>query len=438
MDFQSLKDKIDKICKQKGIEDYQISYSSSEDASCQISGHTVDSSTVNTDMSFTFSCISKGKRGVYVCNVFDDATLESMVDIAYENAQCIDSEEEFEIFEGSKEYKKLEDDNTPLEKIDAIIEKTKEIQEKNLAKDPRIQESSETSTFAVKSDYKIANSKGLFLQKVLRYEGIYSEVVAKNKEDVTVGMDFKIAPLSEIQDLKAVDKALKRQNAIQVDSGTYDVVFDKDCVRQILATFSSIFVGKSVYLGLSLLKEGRGNIIASKAVTLIDDPFEPTSPVKIHFDTDGVATYSKEIIKSGVQENLVYNLSTAKKAGVKTTGNSSGSGVTFYSLYFKPGEKTKEKLLEEVNSGIYISEMKGFHAGANAQTGDFSIDSEGFKIENGKLGQPIKGFTVSGNFYELLRKIEAFSSELEFSFPSGLTRYGSADAFVPNMSIAGK
>ena len=438
MDFKSLKDKIDKICKQKEIEDYQISYSSSEDASCNISGHTVDSSTLNTDMNFTFSCISEGKRGVYVCNVFDDETLENMVEKAYENTQCIDSEEKFEIFEGSKEYKKLEDDNRPLEKVDVIIEKTKEIQERNLAEDPRIQESSETSAFAVKSEYKIANSKGLFLEKVLRYEGLYSEVVAKDKEDVTVGMDFKIAPLKEIKELKAVKKALKRQNAIQVESGTYDVVFDKDCVRQILATFCSVFVGKNVYLGLSLLKEGRGEIIASKAVTLIDDPFEETSPVKIHFDTDGVATYSKEIIKDGIQENLVYNLSTAKKAKVKTTGNSAGSGVTFYSLYFKPGEKTKEELLKEVGSGIYVSEMKGFHAGANAQTGDFSIDSEGFKIENGKLGQPIKGFTVSGNFYALLREIEAFSSDLEFSFPSGLTRFGSAEAYVRNMSIAGK
>ena len=438
MNFTSLKNKIDKICKKKGIEDYQISYSSSEDASCKISGHTVDSSTVNTDMSFTFSCISEGKRGVYVCNVFDDATLENMVAKAYENTQCIDSEEKFEIFEGSKEYKHLEDNNTPLEKVDKIIEKTKEIQAKNLAKDPRIQESSETSTFAVKSDYKIANSKGLFLEKVLRYEGLYSEVVAKDKEDVTVGVDFKIAPLDEIKNLKAVEKALNRQNATQLETGTYDVVFDTDCVRQILATFCPIFIGKNVYMGLSLLKAGKGEKIANKAVTLIDDPFETTSPVKIHFDTDGVATYCKEIIKDGIQENLVYNLSTAKKAGVTTTGNSSGSEVTFYSLYFKPGEKTKEELLEEVGRGIYISEMKGFHAGANAQTGDFSIDSEGFKIENGKLVQPVKGFTVSGNFYKLLRDIEAFSSDLEFSFPSGLTRFGSAEAYVRNMSIAGK
>jgi len=438
MNFISLKNKIDKICKQKGIKDYQISYFSSEDANCKISGHTVDSSSVNTDMSFTFSCISEGKRGVYVCNVFDDSTLENIIAKAYENAQCIDSDEKFEIFEGSKEYKHLEDDDRPLERVDIIIEKTKNIQEDNLAKDPRIHEASETSTFAVKSDYKIANSKGLFLEKILRYEGLYSEVIAKDKEDVTVGIDFKIAPLSEIKELKAVEKALKRQNATQIDTGIYDVVFDTDCVRQILATFSPVFVGKNVYMGLSLLKAGKGQKIANKAVTLIDDPFETTSPVKIHFDTDGVATYCKEIIKDGMQENLVYNLSTAKKAGEKTTGNSSGSGITFYSLYFKPGKKTKEQLLEEVGSGIYISEMKGFHSGANAQTGDFSIDSEGFKIEDGKLDQPVKGFTVSGNFYKLLHNIEAFSSDLEFSFPSGLTRFGSAEAYVRNMSIAGK
>ena len=90
-----------------------------------------------------------------------------------------------------------------------------------------------------------------------------------------------------------------------------------------------------------------------------------------------------------------------------------------------------------VEKGIYITELKGLHAGANAVTGDFSIESAGFLIENGKLGRAVKSFTVAGNFFEMLRSIEDISSNVDFSFGS-LTSFGSPDALVRNMSVAGK
>ena len=82
--------------------------------------------------------------------------------------------------------------------------------------------------------------------------------------------------------------------------------------------------------------------------------------------------------------------------------------------------------------------MKGLHAGANAVTGDFSIDSEGFRIRDGKLCGAVKSFTVAGNFFELLRDIDEVSSGLEFGLPSGFTSFGAPDILVRKMSIAGK
>ena len=81
--------------------------------------------------------------------------------------------------------------------------------------------------------------------------------------------------------------------------------------------------------------------------------------------------------------------------------------------------------------------MKGFHAGANAVTGDFSIESAGFLIEDGKIGAPIKSFTVAGNFFELLKNIEALSDNVKFGLPSGFTVYGAPDTLISEMSVAG-
>ena len=81
--------------------------------------------------------------------------------------------------------------------------------------------------------------------------------------------------------------------------------------------------------------------------------------------------------------------------------------------------------------------MKGFHAGADTVSGDFSIESEGFMIENGVLSRPVRSFTVAGNFFDLLMNIKQISSELEMRSP-GHTQIASPAVLIENMSVAGE
>ena len=90
-----------------------------------------------------------------------------------------------------------------------------------------------------------------------------------------------------------------------------------------------------------------------------------------------------------------------------------------------------------MGDGIYVTELKGLHAGANAVTGDFSIESAGFLVENGKKTKAVKGFTVAGNFFDMLKNIEAVSDNVKFGIPSGFTVYGSPDVLLGEMSVAG-
>ena len=82
--------------------------------------------------------------------------------------------------------------------------------------------------------------------------------------------------------------------------------------------------------------------------------------------------------------------------------------------------------------------MSGGHAGANAITGDFSLQSSGFLIEGGKITKALRGFTVAGNFYELLKAVSAVGSDLKFGLPSGSTVFGAPSVLVRELSIAGK
>ena len=82
--------------------------------------------------------------------------------------------------------------------------------------------------------------------------------------------------------------------------------------------------------------------------------------------------------------------------------------------------------------------MKGLHAGANPVTGDFSLESAGFMIEDGKLGRAVRSFTVAGNFFDMIKKISAVGDKLELGVPTGFTSFGSPDVLIPDMSVAGE
>jgi PmbA protein len=109
-----------------------------------------------------------------------------------------------------------------------------------------------------------------------------------------------------------------------------------------------------------------------------------------------------------------------------------------YSFGVQAGESTREELFEAVGNGVYITSAKGFHAGANAVTGDFSIESAGFVIRDGKRAEPVKSFTVAGNFFDLLKQIDRLGNEIVWGIPGGFTVYGSPHILVRNVSIAGK
>jgi PmbA protein len=162
------------------------------------------------------------------------------------------------------------------------------------------------------------------------------------------------------------------------------------------------------------------------------------------FDGEGVATMRRNVIENGVLKTLLYDLTTAKKAGVESTGNgqkgsySAPVAIAPYNFAIAAGEDSLEGLFEQVGNGVYITECKGFHAGANAVTGDFSIESAGFVIRDGKRAEPVKSFTVAGNFFDLLKQIDRLGNEIVWGIPGGFTVYGSPHILVRNVSIAGK
>ena len=225
-----------------------------------------------------------------------------------------------------------------------------------------------------------------------------------------------------------------------VPSGTYRAIIENKCMPDLLAAFANVFSAEAAQKGLSLLAGKEGEMIASEAVTLMDDPLLKNGLASQPFDAEGVATYTKALIENGKLTTLLHNLKTARKAGVKTTGNAAKAGyagdvqVAPSNLYLKPGEKTLAQMMEDMGDGLVINDVSGLHAGADAISGDFSLLAQGYTVKNGKKDQAVERITVAGNFYQLLKNIRVVGSDLIFPGSS----VGSPSVDVGEISVAGK
>ena len=207
-------------------------------------------------------------------------------------------------------------------------------------------------------------------------------------------------------------------------------------------TFKGIFSGRANYLGLARLKDMEGKEIASPLLTLVDDPLYPGYNFQRCWDSDGVATQTKKIVENGRLNTLLYNNEWALKCDRKSTGNSKrGAGrsqITTFSLYIEKGTTPLDKLYEKCSDGILVDSVKGLHAGANSVSGEFSLEASGYRIERGKISGPVKGFTIAGNFYDLLKNIQAIGDDLTFDVTLGTSRSGSPSILVSGLKVGGK
>jgi PmbA protein len=151
------------------------------------------------------------------------------------------------------------------------------------------------------------------------------------------------------------------------------------------------------------------------------------------FDDEGVATSYKELVSKGVLKTFLHNLVTAKKDGVKSTGNGFGGGVGPVNLKLEAGSSNLDEMIKSCEKGIFITNVQGAHAGVNAVSGDFSLQASGYYIEKGEKIRPVALITVAGNFLEMLKDITMVGNDLKMSY-YGVT---SPSIKVKSMQVSG-
>lgn len=448
MNYELFKKAVFAAAEARGLQDYELYYMGEESLSVSAYQHEVNRFSSSVSGGACFRCIVEGRMGYASTELLDEEQASAIVARAIGNARAIEAEDAVFLHPAGDEYRAVSGQDQPLPSPDEMIGFILDCQNQAYAADSRVCDGTSSQFAAERMVTRLANSKGLDLCNVTSYQaGVVGAVLEQdgqkyNSYDYRPGAAGAIDRRELVQ--SAVRKAAATIGAEVAESGKVPVVLDPEVMADFLAIFCPVFSADQAQKGLSLLNGREGEAVASPAVTLMDDPFYPGCTVQTGFDAEGVATSTKAVIEGGILRTLLHNLKTAAKAGRKSTGNAckesyaSSVSVAPYSFYIQPGALSREELFAKAGSGIYLTGISGGHAGANAITGDFSLQSSGFLIEDGKLSRALRGFTVAGNFFDLLREITDAGSDLKFGMPDGATVFGSPSILVRELSIAGK
>jgi TldD protein len=276
---------------------------------------------------------------------------------------------------------------------------------------------------------QIANSLGDFIETGRTGTVFLTQVVASAGDVIQTGYEpvggfrgFELFDQTSPEEVArtAAQRALMMLSARKAPAGTMPVVISSEAGGTMV--HEAIGHGLEADLaqaGLSVYTGKIGTQVASPLVTVIDDATIPHARGSFSFDDEGVAAQKTVLVENGILKCYLYDRLSAMKDGCVSTGNGRRESyhakpiVRMTNTLIAPGESSPEAIVREVQQGLFVKKMGGGQV--NTVTGDFVFEvSEGYLIENGTIGEPVRGATLTGNGPDVLKKVTKIGNDLGF------------------------
>ncbi|MGL5316594.1 MAG: TldD/PmbA family protein [Peptostreptococcaceae bacterium] len=447
MNLIEFKQLLFKEAEREGFKECEIYYTNGESISISVYEEEIDKYNIEKSFGLSFRGKINNKMGYSFTEIIDKDVIKMLIKNAKESASTIENNDEQFIYSGDSKYQSVETYHEKLENIDTsrLIDIAINLEKESKLYNNKVVNINGCKVSYNASEYGISNNKGLNLKTKNNLLSAYVIPIVNDNNQKYDGVGYVVASsLDEVSPKKiakqGVEEALSKIGGRSIPSRKYKGIIYNEAMVSLLQTFCEIFSGDAAQKGLSMLNNKEGEDIASSLLTIVDDPLLDNGLGSAPFDDEGVATYTKEIVSNGKLVTLLHNLRTANKGKVKTTGNgfkssyASSVGVAPTNFYIKKGNNSLEELMDKLGEGLMITDFAGLHSGANSITGDFSLAAKGFYIKDGKKEYPVEQITVAGNYFELLKDIEAIGSDLVFPMSS----FGSPSILLKTLSVAGK
>ncbi|MDG4554743.1 MAG: metalloprotease PmbA [Candidatus Competibacter sp.] len=313
------------------------------------------------------------------------------------------------------------------------IELARECEAAALALDPRIR-NSEGGGVATRAGLVVyGNSHGFCGGYPTTRHSLNCSVIAQDTEGMqrnhwyTVGRDRDDLETPVAVGQQAARRALRRLGSRRLETRRVPVLFAPELARGLIGHFVAAIRGGALYRKASFLLDRLGTPVFPEFVTIRERPRLPGALGSAPFDSEGVATADRDVVANGVLQGYVLDSYSARRLGMRTTGNAGGA----HNLIVEPGPLGHEELLRQLDTGLWVTELLGH--GVNLVTGDYSRGASGFWVEKGRIQYPVHEITIAGHLNEMFEGVAAVGGDVDVR---GGIRCGSL--LLERMTVAGE
>jgi PmbA protein len=317
--------------------------------------------------------------------------------------------------------------------VDDAIELARECEQAALARDKRINNSEGATVNVHESQFVLANSLGFMGGYPASRHSLSCAVIA-GKDDAmerdywySVARDaHEILRADEVGRI-AAERTVRRLNARKLSTMQVPVLFEAPVASSLLGHFAGAVSGGSLYRKSSFLLGQLDKPIFAPHIEIDDVPDIRRGLASSPFDDEGVRVQKRRIVEDGVLRGYFLGSYSARKLGMKTTGNAGGN----HNLILRSGKHDFDGLLKQMGRGLLVTELLG--QGVNHVTGDYSRGAAGFWVEHGEIQYPVQEITIAGNLKDMFRNIVAVGNDV---LVQGSRQCGSI--LVDGMTVAGR
>jgi len=315
--------------------------------------------------------------------------------------------------------------------VEQAIELAKSCESAAFAVDKRIDNSEGASVSTQESLFMYGNSLGFLGGYPSSRHDISCAVIA---EDQGMQRDYWYSSRRDAADLesaaavgrKAGERTVRRLAARRLKTTECPVLFEAPIASGLIGHLVGAVSGGSLYRKSSFLLDSLGQQIFAPFVHIRELPHILKGLGSSPFDSEGVATRARDLIKDGVLQGYFLGSYSARKLGMASTGNAGGN----HNLIIESSGQDFAGLLKMMGKGLVVTELLGH--GINPVTGDYSRGAAGYWVENGEIQFPVEEITVAGNLKDMFRQIVAVGSDI---LVQGSRQCGSV--LIERMKVAG-
>ena len=296
--------------------------------------------------------------------------------------------------------------------VDEAIELAKECEAAALSVDARITNSEGASVSTGEGYFAYSNSHGFTGGYPSSRHGVSCSVIAESEDSMQ--RDYWYSTARAAEDIQiaadigrlAGERAVRRLNSRKISTCQVPVLFEAPLASGLISTLINAISGGSLYRKSSFLLDSLGKQVASPLLNIVENPHLKKGLASSPFDNEGVATQARQLVKEGVLQGYVLGSYSARKLGMKTTGNAGGN----HNLIVQSGANDFSGMLKQMGTGLLVTELLG--TGVNMVTGDYSRGAAGFWVENGVIIHPVEEITIASNMADMLKMIVGIGTDV--------------------------